>query len=198
MFKYAEVYAGKVRMIYESSLGFVDFCSMFEPTCFWVDVTGIDGVEVGDILKADNVRGTYFAKPEVTVDINSFEYKKEVLLEKLTIAFNTVQDKASVESSLGFVADAGNRANRDVQGLIEWMEAENVESTTFRDFNNIFQIVSLDELKILKLEIVKNAQYIYTQKWEYEKQINNAVTVEDLDAITIKFEMLSLFDPYEN
>ena len=107
MFKYAEVYAGKVRMIYESSLGFVDFCSMFEPTCFWVDVTGIDGVEVGDILKADNVRGTYFAKPEVTVDINSFEYKKEVLLEKLSIEFNTIQDKASIESSLGFVADAG-------------------------------------------------------------------------------------------
>lgn len=197
MFKYAEVYAGKVRMIYESTLGFVDFCSMFEPTCFWVDITGIDGVEVGDILKADNVRGTYFAKPEISEDINSFEYKKASLLEKLSREFAKIQESATVESSLGFVADAGNRANRDVDGLIAVMEAENLETITFRDFNNIFQIVSLDELKTLKLEIIKNGQNIYLQKWEFEKQIQSAKTTEDLDAISIDFQMLSLFDPYE-
>ena len=197
MFKYAEVYAGKVRMIYESTLGFVDFCSMFEPTCFWVDITGIDGVEVGDILKADNVKGTYFAKPEISEDINSFEYKKAALIEKLNREFNNIQESASVESSLGFVADAGNRANRDVEGLITVMEADNIESITFRDFNNVFQIVSLEELKTLKLEIIKNAQNIYLQKWEFEKQINAATTVEELDKIKIEFTMLSLFDPYE-
>lgn len=197
MFKYAEVYAGKVRMVYESTLSFVDFCSMFEPTCFWVDVTGIEGVEVGDILKADNVKGTYFAKPELPVDINSFEYKKSVLLEKLSIEFNNIQEKAYISSSLGFIADAGNRANRDVSGLIKQMEAENIESTTFRDSNNVFQIVSLDELKILELEIIKNAQNIYVQKWEYEKLIGAAQTTEDLDNINIDFDMLDFFDPYD-
>lgn len=197
MFKYAEVYAGKVRMVYESTLGFVDFCSMFEPTCFWVDVTGLD-VEVGDILRADNIKGTYFAKPEISEDINSFEYKKAALLEKLDREFTNVQESATIESSLGFVADAGNRANRDVEGLIAVMEAENIESTTFRDYNNVFQIVTLNELKILKIEIIKNAQNIYLQKWEFEKQIELAKTTEDLDKISIDFKMLSLFDPYES
>ena len=197
MFKYAEIYGGKIRDIKESHLGFVEFCSIWDPTCFWVDVTGVEDIGIDYIVKSDTVRGVYFEAPPVQ-DESSFAFKKAAKLERLQTEFEAVQKTASVTSSLGFVANAGDRAHRDVNGLIKSLKSDNVLTTEFRDYNDMFQVVTLEELELLELEIIKNGHYIYKQKWDIEKRINDAKTVEDIDAIDIKFDMLDLFSiPYE-
>lgn len=195
MYKYAEVYGGIVRDIKESNLGFVEFASIWAPTAFWLDVTGLtdDEIQVGWILKSSPERGTYFEAPATIVDPESFEAKREAKKERLSISFDQVQQEAYIVSSLGFRANAGQRAYRDVDGLVKQMEAEGLKTVNFRDYDNIFQPITLSEAKTLELEIIKNGQSIYLQKWNYEAQIDSATTVGELDAIDIDFEMLDFF-----
>ena len=198
MYKYAELYGGKVRDIKTSNLPYADFCSIWDPTAFWIDVTGIDNIEVGYVLKSDTSRGTYFEAPEDEPDTTTLEYAKSYKLELLKAEFERVQETATVTSSLGFVANAGTRAHRDVTGLIKRMKVDNDSTTEFRDYNDIFQVVTLAELEILQIEIIKNGQYIYKQKWDIEKLIESATNIEDVDAVVISFNMLDFFDiPYE-
>ena len=199
MYKYAEIYGGIVRDLKESNLGFAEFASIWDPTAFWLDVTGLtdEDIQVGWLLKSDPERGTYFAAPEVQVDPDSFEIRKAAKLELLSLAFQTVQETAYIVSSLGFRANAGARAYRDVDGLIKRMKAENLDTVMFRDFDNVLQPVTLDEAQTLELEIIKNGQAIYLQKWAFEDAIGKATTVEELDKIIISFDMLDFFStPY--
>lgn len=192
MYKYAEIYGGIVRDLRESHLGFTEFASIWDPTAFWLDVTGLTDkeIQVGWVLKSDTERGTYFEAPEQMEDPESFEFKKRAKQELLEAAFQTVQNTAYVVSSLGFRANAGTRAYRDVDGLIKQMTTEGLEFVAFRDYDNVFQPITFEEAKTLELEIIKNGQSIYLQKWAFEDAINKATTVEELDAINIGFDML--------
>ena len=201
MYKYAEIYGGIVRDLRESHLGFTEFASIWDPTAFWIDVTGLTDkeIQVGWLLKANTERGTYFEAPEVFVDPESFESKKAAALERLSLAFDHVQQEAYIVSSLGFRANAGQRAYRDVDGLIKQMQAEGIETVDFRDYDNVFQPITLEEAITLQLEIIKNGQSIYLQKWEFETKIGAMTTVEELDKLSIDFEMLDFFStPYED
>lgn len=60
MNKYAEIYGGKVRDVRLSELEYVDFCSLWSPESYWVDVSGIDDVQPGYLVKFSQDRGTYF------------------------------------------------------------------------------------------------------------------------------------------
>lgn len=192
-YKYAEIYGGKVRDLKESHMEFVDFCSIWEPTAFWLDVTGVEEIGIGWVIKADTIRGTYFEKPKELTSEITLETRKNAKLEELNKSFKDVQETAYVISSLGFRANAGERAYRDVDGLITQMEEEAVEYVNFRDYDNIFQPINLEEAKVLKLEIIKNGQSIYLQKWNYENEINSAETEEELNNIHIYFDMVDFF-----
>lgn len=60
MNKYAEIYGGKVRDVRLSELEYVDFCSLWSPESYWIDVSGIDAVQPGYLVKFSQDRGTYF------------------------------------------------------------------------------------------------------------------------------------------
>lgn len=114
------------------------------------------------------------------------ELKKAKLtgLENLYLQWRT--DDAVVVSSLGFTADSDERANTDVIGLITAF-GDN-ETVMFRDADNQYHQLTLDQLKILQKEIIQNGQYSYQQKWGFESQVNSAESKEALDAIVIEFK----------
>ena len=126
-YKYAEIYGGKVRDLRESYLNYTDFCSIWDPTSFWLDVTGIEDIGVNWVLKSNETVGTYFEQPkEITAEI-TLDTLKKAKLELLSENFSNVQENAYMISSLGFRANAGQRAYRDVDGLITQMEEEKME-----------------------------------------------------------------------
>ena len=188
MFKYAEIYAGKVRDIKESHLPYIEFCSIWDPTCFWLDVTGIDDVGINYVIKSNSEIGTYFEKPVAYTEITLEEVKisKLAILDK---AFKDITESAYLLSSLGFYINAGTRAKVDIDGIITHMEAEDVETKMFMDYENIVQVITLDEAKILQLEIIKNGEFIYQQKWEFRNKINNALSINDIDTLKMEFKM---------
>lgn len=188
MFKYAEIYGGKVRELQESALDYVEFCSIFDPSAYWLDVTGIENIGVGYVIKFSENLGTYFEAPEVVEE--TVESVRSAKLELLDKRFKEQLDKAYVMSSLGISMNAGTRAKDDVDGLIKQMEAEGVDKTDFMSYEDILVPVTLDELKTLQLEIIKNGHSVYQQKWHFREAINNAIDMETLKSMNIEFRML--------
>lgn len=189
MFKYAEIYGGKVRDLKESHLHYVEFCSIWDPTSFWLDVTGIEDIGIGYILKSNSEIGTYFEKPSEYDEEITLDFKKSGKLEILTNKFKEILETAYLLSSLGFYINAGERAKGDVDGIITQMESENIETKMFMDYEDIVQIITLEEAKTLQLEIIKNGEFIYQQKWELRNRIKNASSIEEVDQIQIAFNM---------
>lgn len=97
---------------------------------------------------------------------------------------------AIVTSSLGFVADSDERAVTDVSGLIKVAEAtpeESRQTTIFMDHDNQAHPLTLEELKLLQLEILQNGQYAYQQKWTLRSAIEAAENEEALSNLEIAF-----------
>ena len=126
-------------------------------------------------------KGDYYevvAIPDPTVD-----EVRERKLSELNNKFDAWRtDGATLISSLGFEADADEKANADVTGLVTLGE-----SATFMDANNVAHELTIDELKVLQTEIIESGSKQYQVKWAYREQINAATTVDELNAIEVVF-----------
>lgn len=125
--------------------------------------------------------GDYYevvAIPEPTL-----EEVRERKLAELASAFDAWRvDGATLVSSLGFEADADEKANADVNGLVI-----KGEPAVFMDAHNIPHQLTLDQLKVLQLEIIDSASCGYQKKWAYRDAIEKATSVEAINAITVAF-----------
>lgn len=124
--------------------------------------------------------------PEQTVE--------EVRTEKmraLDAAFMSwYEDGATVVSSLGFEADSDQRAISDVNGLVTAVEAQATLSDSgviFMDAHNEGHQLTLDQLKLLQLEIIGAGSAAYQEKWKLRDAIEKAKTKEELEKIEIAF-----------
>ena len=84
------------------------------------------------------------------------------------------------------IINGDRRTRSNIQDLITYQPTDNV---IYRDYENIERTLTKDELKIILKEHVVNGQMLYNQKWEYEAKINTCTTIEELNAIEIKFTM---------
>lgn len=191
MKKYAEIYGGLVRDLKESNLDYIDFCSIFAPTSYWVDVTGIEDIQIGYLIKFSKELGTYFEAPSPLITEETLETKRSAKLEILKELFSQMSSSAWIDSSLGFRADANDEASRNVQGLITLLETTPESTIEFCDYDNLIQTLNLEQLKTLELEIIKNGSYLYQQKWSFRDAIEEAESEEELDNINIVFNNLS-------
>lgn len=122
----------------------------------------------------------------------TLEEVKQAKLADLDFAFIQWYERdATVTSSLGFVADSDARAMMDVSGLVTTLEAQPAETRStvaFMDHNNEPQMLTLDQMKVLQLEIIQNGQSAYAQKWALRTAIEQAQNAEAVNAIEIAFE----------
>ena len=136
-------------------------------------------------------------------DINGWTYRKELCpmkteedkfneakqnkLSELKQKADSALNGAYVVSSLGFKADANPAAVRDLEGLV----IIGADSVMFCDYENNFHPLKKEQVLTLQREILLNGQNLYAQKWTIRQQINEAETVEAINAIEIHFDMLS-------
>lgn len=127
------------------------------------------------------------AIPEKTFE----EVKAEKEAELASIAGQYDQYKCDamyVTSSLGFKVNADIRSQTNMQGLIDVLT--DTATTLYKDYDNKFQTVTKANLETMKAEAIQNGQNLYQQKWAYQQRINACTTIEELNAIEIKFEMM--------
>jgi len=89
-----------------------------------------------------------------------------------------------VVSSLGFKINADHKSQDNIRGLI----ALNAP-TAFKDFDNQFHQVSVDDLNTLLAECYANGANLYQQKFKMELEISQLQKVEEIDNYPIVFTM---------
>lgn len=139
--------------------------------------------ELGDLPKGATFEPV---EPKKTLD----ELKSDKLSDLATKAQafeNNVNKEMWFKSSVnGYLINGDRRTRSNIQDLITYQPTDNV---IYRDYENIERTLTKDELKIILKEHVVNGEAIYHQKWEYEAKINACTTIEELNAIEIKFTM---------
>lgn len=95
-----------------------------------------------------------------------------------------------INSSLGFSINADLRSQNNLRGLI----AVGVEPVNFVTADNSVKSLTLAELNTLLNECALNGQNLYLQKWAYKAQIENAQSIDELNAIEFNFTMKDFSD----
>lgn len=144
------------------------------------------GMELLDVEQAYN--GQWYLEGYAPVQ-NIDELKSEKLAEltAITSKFDNqlVNTDMVIKSSLGFSINADLRSQNNLRGLI----AVGVEPVNFMTADNSVKSLTLEQLNILLSECAQNGQHLYLLKWQYREQIEQAKTVEELNAIEFKFTM---------
>ena len=139
--------------------------------------------ELGDLPK-----GATFEPVEPKKTLSELKSEKLAELTAITSKFDNqlVNNEMIIKSSLGFSINADLRSQLNIHRLI----SIGVEPVSFIIADNTTVDLSLAQLNILISECEENMQYLFDLKQSYKKQIADATTKEELDAIEIKFEML--------
>ena len=192
-YTYADIYGGKVRDIRQSHLGYTEFCSLFDPATYWLDVTGVEDVGAGYVIRFSPERGTYFEAPQLPeTPEETLESRRAAKLEMLSQQFEQASARAFIDSSLGFRADADETAYRDVDGLVVLLSDQPEQTVSFCDYDNLMQPLTLEQLRVLQKEIARNGTYLYEQKWALRAAIESPESVAELDGVSIAFTYMTL------
>lgn len=127
---------------------------------------------------------------ELAQKAQSFEdnvNKSMYFISSIFVEKEVQKDDKTIETVKKHLVINGDRRTRsNIQDLITYQPTDNV---IYRDYENIERTLTKDELKIILKEHFVNGQMLYNQKWEYEAKINACTTIEELNAIEIKFTM---------
>ena len=144
-------------------------------------------LSLSDIKETDReiVDGVFTDTPEY------LEIKRKELLDKLTEESKKLNNRDNpsmyLTSSLGFRVNSDPKSIDNIDSLISIGD----EITQFMDYDNELHELSLDDLKVIKLEIQKNGCNLYKQKWDMKSKILGASSIDQLKDIKIIFEMMN-------
>ena len=148
---------------------------------------------IGESGEVDKAVVALFASLGVTLEVVAPETPVKTLeqarAEKsaaLKDAFRRALENGRLTSSLGFDVNADETALRNLDGLAATMEDDGAATVAFCDFHNRFHDVSLDDVKTLRRDVARHTQALYQKKWALRHAIEQAKTVEELDAIDVE------------
>ena len=138
--------------------------------------------ELGDLPKGATFEPV---EPEKTFDELKANKLSELTLITLKFDNQLVNTDMIIKSSLGFSINADLRSQLNIRRLI----SIGAEPVSFIIANNTTVDLSLAQLNILISECEENMQHLFDLKQSYKKQIIDATTKEELDAIDLQFTM---------
>lgn len=129
-----------------------------------------------------------FADEHIDALLAEAKEKKLDELSKVTVLFeDNLNQDMYFTSSLGFRVNGDRRTRSNIEDLIRFSPAFPVQ---YKDYDNIFQKVTEDNLETMLQEHITNGLNLYQQKFSYESQINECQNIEEVNAIEIEFEMM--------
>lgn len=143
-------------------------------------------IAIEDTQQSD-INGWTYRKSECPMK-GLTEKKQDKLRELSRYADRFEQNKCDemyVTSSLGFRANADRRSLQNVSNLIDIGEA-----TQFKDYDDQFHLLGVQDLETLAMEIKKNGANLYSQKFTMQYQIANCQTESEVENFVIQFNML--------
>jgi len=155
----------------------------------WVDIDGntqnITELNVipqtGYAKEKDGV--WYFADGTEAMDI-TIKKLKEKKLQEIKTQFNNIKSTRTFKSSLGFNVDNRRDGLHFDKDNIESLIDLGVTPINFKDADGVFHSITLDDLKTIKMEMIKDGLAMYQEKWQLENQVAQATTIDEIKAIT--------------
>lgn len=144
-------------------------------------------VPIEETQESDLTGLRYF--PKSLCPMKGLEDFKTDLLNKISAYADRYEqnkcDEMYVISSLGFRANADRRSLQNVENLIRLGQ-----ETVFKDYDNQFHSVSIQDLETLLMEISANGSNLYNQKFQMQFAVMNLTTEQELENFEIQFEMM--------
>ena len=141
-----------------------------------------------------NANNAYIVEREdcyevVAIPAPTFEELRERKLAELSASFEE-RVSGSFTTSQGYVMQFDRADSLAVQGMIELLEATGHETgyLTQADDTTVYDI-PLATIKAVLIEMLAAYAACHEQKQEYRKQINDCVSVYELDKIEFKWEV---------
>lgn len=168
MIQYKETKTGKLYMSFE------EFCNERWITC--------SPNPSDELLTSLGLEKVEVAPPQPSLEEAKAQKSAEILR-----GLEQYRTSATVFSHLGFEIDATERSLIDIQGLMKIMADTPEAEVTFRDAHNEFHKIPYSKLAILEKEVYAKGLEGYQIKWALDKRLAEAQTVEDVEAIEVKY-----------
>lgn len=126
----------------------------------------------------------YVAPPSPTLEEVKSDKLSDLASKAQAFEQNVNKDMWFKSSVKGYLINGDRRTRSNIQDLITYQPTDNV---IYRDYENIERTLTKDELKIILKEHVMAGELMYHTKWALEKQIKDATSIEELNAIKIEF-----------
>ena len=118
------------------------------------------------------------------------QYLNGVISAKAAKFENNLNKDMYFTSSLKFKVNGDRRTRDNLQDLITFFDAKQQEGKiSYRDYDNIEQKLTKENLQTILVEHVTNGQNLYKQKWEKQQKIAAANSFDELKAISTEFVM---------
>lgn len=149
----------------------------------WCNVNGADLVDKGDY---------YEICERVAPPLPELEDYKEQRKNELETLHRAAEKEAHILSSLGFEINAGDTANRDITGIVRKLTRKG-GTEIFMDYSNNPHEITLQDAETMLDELFANAQYLYSQKWNYRTQIEACESSYALSQLNFQFFYQSFY-----
>jgi hypothetical protein len=106
-------------------------------------------------------------------------------MDEILVKFDELMFYGTFDCSLGFRADNRRGEGKDDKDNVQSLIDLGNEPVYFRDADNQFHALSIEELSTLKQEMIQDGLGKYQWKWNKENEVMSAATIADLQAIEI-------------
>jgi hypothetical protein len=116
-------------------------------------------------------------------------------LDSIASQFDSYKcDSMFITSSVGgYRFNADIRSQTNMQALISQL-SDDTTTVLYRDYDNEFRQLTRVDLNTLYNEAITNGSNLYQIKWSLQAQIGACTTIEEVQSIDIKFEMMDFSD----
>ncbi len=183
--RFAQPLYGKIIYIYETDLEKEQLATIFDPSTYWVDVTGID-CEVGYILEYVEGGGLRFVPPPNDGPLSLEEAKaNKIALMKAErdnreVAFIDYKD---------ITLDYDDKARERMRIAQQALEDNNIESQLWTCADNVQVPLTVQDFKNVNTLAAQRSGMLHVQYNKLKEYINSLTTIEEVDAVTFDTEV---------
>lgn len=183
--RFAQPLYGKIIYIYETDLEKEQLATIFDPSTYWIDVTGID-CEVGYILEYVEGGGLRFVPPPNDGPLSLEETKANKIA--LMKAERDNRETAIIEYK-DVTLDYDDKARERMRIAQQALQDNNIESQLWTCADNVQVLLTVQDFKNINTLAAQRSGALHVQYNKLKEYINSLTTIEEVDAVTFDTEV---------
>ena len=183
--RFAQPLYGKIIYIYETDLEKGQLATIFDPSTYWIDVTGLD-CEVGYILEYVEGGGLRFVPPPNNEPMTLEETKANKIA--LMKAERDNREVAVIDYK-DITLDYDDKARERMRIAQQALEDNNIESQLWACADNVQVLLTVQDFKNINTLAAQRSGALHVQYNKLKEYINSLTTIEEVDAVTFDTEV---------